>query len=195
MTRMARAPRRGAAKILILAVVGLIGGVAGGWAVWGRPKEDPAAVLERREEPKHEETKKQKKPDLDELTYIDMGSFLVNIAAEDRLRYLQVEISLGVTDLHKEGEEEEEGKGGKKEGGGHGGGHGAKAEEEAPALSPAGDTLARDIIVRILSQQTFDHLRADPSGASVKKKLQAELDKAIYECSIEAVLFTSFLMQ
>ena len=86
-------------KLLILVIVGLAAGIAGGWAVWGRTVEDPAAVLERREHP--EDKKKQKKADLDELTYIDMGSFLVNIASEDRLRYLQVRELMDILAEHR----------------------------------------------------------------------------------------------
>ena len=183
-------PRAGGVKLIIVLVLALAVGAGAGWAVWGRSQADPKRGREAGRETREDKGKQKEAAEHEEgqpeLIYVNMGPFLVNVAAAEKLRYIQVEITLGV---HAH---EEEGK--KKEKGGHGGGHGGGKPEE-PELSPASDALARDAIVRVLSAQTFSELQDTASRDKLRDELQKELGTVVKDTEVSAVLFTSFLMQ
>lgn len=130
---------------------------------------------------KHSKTekKKDKKKDsehAEDITYIKLGAFLVNLASSNDLRYLRTEVTLGVQVLKPP----------KK--GGHGG-------DEEPELPPATDARIRDTIVRILSRQSFDKVRAHGPDEELKKAIIKELSGTVKDCKVVTVLFTSFVMQ
>jgi len=166
--------RRGVSKLLVLVIVGLLVGAGTGWAVWGRQLvKGPAAAKGAAQ--KHKQNGKT-----EPLTYIDMGAFLVNLLSEGQLRYLEAKVVVGVRmpkDKHKA----------KK--GGHGGG------DEGPSLSPADDVRARDIIVSVLSTQSFAQLSSSGPQGKLKTELKQKLAAALKDCTVGAVLFTSFVMQ
>jgi len=120
----------------------------------------------------------------------EVGEFLVNVDSAEQLRYLRVEVALSVRSL----EEEEEHGGG---GGGHGGGHGggAKEEEGLPKLSAPDEATVRDAVVRVLSSQTYEKLRADAGHEHLKDELCTELGDILADKEIVDVLFLSFVMQ
>ena len=111
------------------------------------------------------------------LTYVDIGAFLVNVIAPDRLRYLRTDIMLGVSTLTKGSQPKGEGK------------------EQAAKLSLADEARARDVVVRVLSRQSFDRLRATGPDAELSRTLAAELATTLRDTKVQLVLFTSFVMQ
>ena len=187
--------RSGGVKLIIVLVLALAVGAGAGWAVWGRSQADPKRGRDAGREAKEDKNKdKREKAESKhgeaepELIYVNMGPFLVNVAAAaEKLRYIQVEITLGVHTPEEEGKK-------KKEKGGHGGGHGGGKPEE-PKLSPASDALARDAIVRVLSAQSFAELQDTASRDKLRVELHKELGTVVKDIEVRAVLFTSFLMQ
>jgi len=119
----------------------------------------------------------------------DVGEFLVNVNSADQLRYLRVQLALR---LRGYGEVEE------KKAGGHGG-HGGKPDDgegELPKLKAPDEAMARDVIVRTLSDHSYEELRADGGHGKVKEELRAELDDVFDEqVDVVDVLFLAFVMQ
>jgi len=119
----------------------------------------------------------------------DVGEFLVNVNSADELRYLRVQIAVSL-----EGYGDEEAAHAK---GGHGGGHGggAPAKDELPKLKAPDEAIVRDVIVRVLSANSYEQLRADGGHGDVKEQLRSELEETLDDCEVEDVLFLSFVMQ
>jgi flagellar basal body-associated protein FliL len=113
----------------------------------------------------------------------EIGSFLVNVHANDELRYLRVEVAAAIGDY--EAEEE----GGEKHGEGGGG------DEELPALKSGHEALARDAIVRILSEAGFATLRTETGREQAKEAIRTTLAETLEGARVEKVLFLSFVMQ
>lgn len=178
---------------MIVLVLALAIGAGAGWFVWGRADTDnkrSGRGSTGESSRSHNDNKNDKAHASDEeqpeLDYVNMGAFLVNVASTEKLRYVQVEITLGVHTPEEEGDK-------KKEKGGHGGHGGSKPEE--PTLTPASDALARDTIVRVLSAQSFDQLQDPAMRDKLRAQLHQALQKVLKDTEVHAVLFTSFLMQ
>ncbi len=143
----------------------------------GEKKADEAHEEEAEEAP-------QTPPDI-----YDVGEFLVNVNSADQLRYLRVQIAVS---LQGYGETEETAaKGG--HGGGHGGG--APAKDELPKLKAPDEAMVRDVIVRVLSSNSYEQLRADGGHGDVKEQLRSELEETLEDIEVLDVLFLSFVMQ
>lgn len=184
--------RSGGIKLVIILVLALATGAGAGWLVWGRASADSKKSgrgSQRESTRGHDEKKKNDEHASDDdqldLVYVNMGAFLVNVASTEKLRYVQVEITLGVHPSEEDGK--------KKEKGGHGGHGGGKPEE--PTLTPASDALARDTIVRVLSAQSFDQLQDPATREKLRAQLLHALQGVVKDTEVHAVLFTSFLMQ
>ncbi|MBP8951909.1 MAG: flagellar basal body-associated FliL family protein [Armatimonadetes bacterium] len=191
--RRGLAARSGGVKLVIILALALAMGAGAGWFVWGRANADDkrSGRGSERESSKHHEEKKKgdehaSDEEQPELAYVNMGAFLVNVASTEKLRYVQVEITLGVHTPEEEGKK-------KREKTGHGGHGGGKAEE--PTLTPASDALARDTIVRVLSSQSFDQLQDPAAREKLRVQLHHALQEVVKDTEVHAVLFTSFLMQ
>jgi flagellar basal body-associated protein FliL len=176
MTRFpTRSSRRGKLKIkvLVLLLIALGLGAGGTYALFGRK----AVASPAKGAAKDAKSRKASKPEKP-LAYINLGAFLVNVVAEQGLRYLRVEVTVGV-------QEREIGK--KKDGESEGG--------KAPALSPADDARARDAVVRVLSAQSYADVRTAGPSTELKQAVIEELRKAIRDVEVKDVMFTSFVMQ
>lgn len=172
-----RGSRQGGVKLLVVVLLAAALGLGAGYAVFGRQK--APTTRERAEDKMHAEEAGGEEDE--RLQYVNLGSFLVNLASNDAvLRYLRVEITLGVKGL-KSGEKE-------------GGGHGAAASKDL-TLTPADDAVARDAIVRVLSSQSFHQLRQEGPRAQLKKLLTDELSHLLKDCKVVTVLFTSMTIQ
>lgn len=119
----------------------------------------------------------------------DVGEFLVNVNSADQLRYLRVQIAVSLEGYGAA--EETEAKGG--HGGGHGGG--APAKDELPKLKAPDEATVRDVIVRVLSSNSYEQLRADGGHGDVKEQLRSELEETLEDIEVLDVLFLSFVMQ
>ena len=177
--------------MIIIAVVGALAVGAGvTYFVFGRSKAAKQADKKDGKAGEKGETKqgegKGKEGEHGEAVYVSMGAFLVNIVSQGELRYLRTEVTLAVK-LPPEPK-------GKKKEGGHGG-HGGGAKDEGPKLPPADDAIARDVIVRVLSVQSFDELRQGDRFGLLSKQLLEALRQNVETCQIEKVLFTSITMQ
>ncbi len=180
MTRLLihTASRHGRVRLVILLVAAIVIGAGASLVVFGRglkPGRTKAAA--------HGTAPKPAEPP----QYVDMGSFLVNVASADQLRYLKVNITLVVVptpakDKHpeKSGTDKAEAEKGKK---------------AVASLAPGDDVVARDTIVRVLSSEQFEDLRQPRPRESVKALLRRELGVVLQECQVINVLFTSFVMQ
>lgn len=190
--RHSSAARRGGIIVIIIAVVGALAIGAGvTYFVFGRSKaakqadkKDDGKAGEKDEGKKDEG--KEKESEGEELAYVNMGAFLVNIVSQGELRYLRIEVTLAAK-LPAEKEKK-----GKKKEGGHGGGGG---KDEGPKLPAADDAIARDVIVRVLSVQSFDELRQGDRFGLLSKQLLEALQQNVETCEIQKVLFTSITMQ
>ncbi len=185
--RYSEATRRGGILLIVAVVGALVIGAGVSYIVFGRSKAAKHADAKKGDE-KAKDDEKGKSPAKESehdgnLAYADLGAFLVNIVSEGELRYLRIEVTLGV-------ELPPEPKGKKKEGG-HGGG-----KEEAGAKLPEGDdAIARDVIVRVLSVQSFSELRQGDRFTDLSQQLQDALDASLEQCKVHKVLFTSITMQ
>jgi len=166
---------RGKIRLLLLLVAALLIGAGVSWGILGRQTADAAGKHSKSRKDARERAKQKPKED---LVFIDMGSFLVNLVSPGELHYLQVTVTIGFTGIEKPESK---------------GGHGEAAAE--PELPPAADAQIRDTIVEVLSQQSFDAVRTDASRAKLKTQLQKRLARLPIKCKARQVLFTSFLMQ
>jgi flagellar basal body-associated protein FliL len=163
----------GKIKLLVLLLLSMAIGGGATYGFLGRQKHPTA------HKPKATEEKKQGEADSGaEPLYVDMGPFLVNITAQDRLRYLRAEVTLGIQP--PEGEKK------KKEG---------EKKDDGPKLPPGDDAKARDIIVQVLSRQSFDRLRLQGPDGELRKMVLDQLTQQLKATKVVSVLFTSFVMQ
>jgi flagellar basal body-associated protein FliL len=185
MTRFATrsSRRRGKVKAIVMLLVALVLGAGGSYAVFGRKA---SATPESAAGHKGEEGEAKEDEPEAPLEYVNLGAFLVNVLAEQGLRYLRVEVTVGVAEP-----EGDKGKGKKKGGEGHGEG----GKGKAPALSPADDARARDAVVRVLSGQSYEQLRSIGPSIELKRAVTEELRKAVRDVEVKVVMFTSFVMQ
>jgi flagellar basal body-associated protein FliL len=174
-----RSRRGGKMKLIVLLVIaGSLGGVLS-YVAFGRSAasgEMPSAKAA--EKGKQDAAAAQP----EELTYVDLGAFLVNVMAQDRLRYLRAEITLAVRSAPAEPSK-----------GGHGDGHGDGHDDAG--LPPELEARVRDTIVRVLSQQSFESLRQGGPDDRLKRDILKALEQAMKDTKPVAVLFTSFVMQ
>jgi len=181
--------RRGVTKLALLLVLTIVAAAGANYVMRGRasPDKEKRAQAQRAKQKNkemkakaREKEEERKREAAREIVFIDMGSFLVNLISRDDLHYLKVAVSVGVV--------KEKGKKKKK------GGHGGDGDEEAK-LPPRDDALARDTIVRVLSQQSFEELRLRGPGVKLKKAVRMELARTLKDTKVASVLFTSFVMQ
>lgn len=188
-------PRVGKLKVVVLLLIALVLGGAGSYFAFGRkPAPPPAAGAEAQAaadgegaaegEEGEEGDSGEEGEGAEPLEYVALGAFLVNVMSEGNLRYLRVEVTVGAQ------EKPAEGKGKKKKAGGHG-----EGKAPAPSLSPADDARARDAVVRVLSAQTYDHLRSAGPSAELKQAVTEALTEAVHDVKVKSVMFTSFVMQ
>ena len=174
ITRSRRGGKIKMKLIVLLVIAGSLGGVLS-YVAFGRSAasgETPSAKAA--EESKQDAEAKQP----EELTYVDLGAFLVNVMAQDRLRYLRAEITLAVPSAPA-----------KPSKGGDGDGH------DDAGLPPELEARVRDTIVRVLSQQSFENLRQGGPDDRLKRDILKALEQAMKDTKPAAVLFTSFVMQ
>jgi flagellar basal body-associated protein FliL len=170
--------RRGNIKLVVLLLVAMIVGGGSTYFIVGRQAQGRSSSRSSKAtEKKAEKVDKSDARD-DKVDFVEMGAFLVNVTAADRLRYLRTDVSIGVTGMEPRGKKAE-----------------GEGKAEAPSLSPADDVRARDAIVRVLSGQSFDRLRTTGPDPTLSKCLQDELAKVVKDCEVSSVLFTSFVMQ
>jgi flagellar basal body-associated protein FliL len=184
--------KSGKIKVIILLVAAMVIGGGVSFFVFGRSKGDDKADSKGKHGEKGDKKGKDGKSGGDEEVtppeFIDMGSFVVNLGADGDLRYLKASVTLAVRKRPVDEEDEKK----KKKGEGEGEGEGKKGP---PTLPPADDGRARDVIVRILSDQQFATIREGPARQKVKDALVVELNKVMAEYEVVEVLFTSFVMQ
>lgn len=180
--------RSGGFKLIVLIIIALGLGGAGGYLAFGRKAPTVSAAGSRAHtdatdaEDETDDEGEDEDNGGDQLQYIALGAFLVNLLSEGSPRYLRAELTVGVEEKHTEGK-------GKKKSGGHATGPGA------PTLSPADDARARDAVVRILSSQTYEHLRATGPSEELKTALTDALKHSVRDAKVRAVMLTSFVMQ
>ena len=106
-----------------------------------------------------------------------------------KLRYLRVEVAAAIRDY-----ESHEAAG---DDGGHGGagGAGGDDDDELPSLKLKYEALARDAIVRILSEAGFPALRTEAGREQAREAIRATLADTLEGAQVESVLFLSFVMQ
>ncbi len=185
--RLSEAARRGGILLIVAVVGALVIGAGVSYIVFGRSKAAKAADAKNAGE-KAKEGEKGKGAEGQEhaeLTYVDLGAFLVNIVAEGELRYLRIEVTLGV-ELPPEPKDKK-----KSSHGGHGGGK----DEEGAKLPEGDDAIARDVIVRVLSVQSFSELRQGDRFTDLSEQLKGALEAGLEQCKVHKVLFTSITMQ
>lgn len=165
--------RKGKIRLLLLLLLSMAVGGAATYGFLGRQQH--AGSRKPKAEPEKKDNEQTVQP-----TYVDMGPFLVNLSSPDRLRYLRAEVTLGVVETdpkkHKKGDEGE-------------------GKSEAAKLPPADDAKARDVIVQVLSRQSFARLRTQGPDGELRKALQEELARQLTQTKVVSVLFTSFVMQ
>ena len=166
-------PRKAKIKLLVLLVAAMAVGAAATYGFLGRQQHGGGQKSKAQNEQK-KETAPEAEP-----TYVDMGAFLVNLVSPDRLRYLRAEVTLGVVDTQPQKKKAEHGEGG----------------SGAAKLAPGDDAKARDVIVQVLSRQSFARLRTQGPDAELRKTLQEELARQLTHTKVVSVLFTSFVMQ
>lgn len=173
--------RRGSVKLAVLLLLAMVIGGGSTYLIVGRQAHGRSSSRSSKATERKSEKADKGGAQAEKVDFVEMGAFLVNVAAADRLRYLRTDVSIGVTGM-KPGESGGE----KKEG---------EEKAKAPSLSPADDVRARDAIVRVLSGQSFDRLRTTGPDVTLSKCLQDELAKVVKDCQVRSVLFTSFVMQ
>ena len=174
-THATRAARGGGIRIAILLATAALAGGGVSFLFFGRHRADA--------DPKHAAARVKPAPPAAPAVYVDMHSFLVNLICAEQLRYLKANITLVVRPRP-----DPEAKKAKK-------GLGEDKGPDAPSLSPADDMIARDVITRVLSEQRFEELCKGPPREAAKRLLTQELSKALKDCEVLNVLFTSFVMQ
>jgi len=165
--------RTGKIKLLVLLLMSMAIGGAATYGFLGRQQHTGSP------KPKAEPEKKRESEQAPEPLYVDMGPFLVNLSSQDRLRYLRAEVTLGVAPTEREPKKKSEGEG----------------KPEAAKLPPGEDAKARDVIVQVLSRQSFERLRVQGPDGALRKSLQEELARQLSQTKVTNVLFTSFVMQ
>ena len=98
-----------------------------------------------------------------------------------KLRYLRVEVAAAIRDC---GPHETAG-----------GGGGGDDDDELPSLKLEHEALARDAIVRILSESGFAALRTEAGREQAREAIKATLADTLEGARVESVLFLSFVMQ
>ena len=166
--------------LLVLALVLLLAAGAA-YMLYGRPATAQAEGEQVAEEDA-EEAAEEAEPPKPPVVY-EIGNFLVNVQTNDELRYLRVEVAASIRDY-----------GTHEEAGGHGGGGGGD-EDELPSLKSEHEALARDAIVRILSESGFAALRTEAGREQAKQRIKTTLTDTLEDASVESVLFLSFVMQ
>lgn len=165
-------------KIILLITVAMLAG-GGGFFAWSKLRASDHGGAEQAEEQASEDETAVSTETL------SLGEFLVNLrSADDSLRYLQTEVSIVVI---VPGEADA-----RRDGGGH---WEADRTKEDAQLPPASHRYARDIVIEVLSSQSFEHLRDDPDRRRLKAMLQQKLDAALEGHRVQDVLFTAFVMQ
>lgn len=168
--------------LLVLALVLLLAAGAA-YMLYGRPAEAQGAGEDGEEAAEDaEEAAEEAEPPKPPVVY-EIGNFLVNVQTNDELRYLRVEVAASIRDY-----------GTHEEAGGHGGGGGGD-DDELPSLKSEHEALARDAIVRILSESGFAALRTEAGREQAKQRIKTTLTDTLEDASVESVLFLSFVMQ
>ncbi len=165
--------------LLVIILVVLVGG--GAYMFYGRPATAQAKGEQGAEEGAEEAAEEAEPPE--PAVVYEIGNFLVNVQTSDELRYLRVEVAASIRDY-----------GTHEEAGGHGG-HGGDDDDELPSLESAHEALARDAIVRILSESGFAALRTEAGREQAKQRIRTTLTETLEGADVESVLFLSFVMQ
>ena len=166
--------------LLVLALLVLLA-AGGAYMLYGRPATAQAEGEQVAEESAEEAAEEAEPPELPVVYKI--GNFLVNVQTNDELRYLRVEVAASIR-----------GYGTQEEAGGHGG-NGGGDDDELPTLKSAHEALARDAIVRILSESGFAALRTEAGREQAKQRIRTTLTDSLEGADVESVLFLSFVMQ
>jgi len=168
----------GSSKLKLIVIIGIIALLGAGvvYVLYGQPTpedgdEPPEDGEESSEDGEH--------PASPPVVYA-IGNFLVNVRTNDELRYLRVEVAAGIRDY--EAEES-------------GGGHGDSSNEELPSLRSEDEAVARDLIVKILSDSSFASLRTATGREQAKERIKQGLGEMLEDAQVENVLFLSFVMQ
>lgn len=184
LLRLSPGPRRGKLPVLMMVVVAL---AAAGttfavtkFATKGdKPK--PAAQNDNAAASKRSDESQLGPPET-----VDLGEFLVNVLdSHQALRYVKAEVSLVVRKVGAEPEPS---------GGGHGHGSPSKAAD-ARQLPPDEHRLARDVVIRVLSAQSFEALVRDAGREKLRATLRDKLDAALEHYQVKELLITGFVMQ
>ena len=111
-------------------------------------------------------------PEQRSTTLVPLGEFLVNLVDNDNLRFLKAEVTLEI-----EGTPPAKG------------GEGGDSEEDPRTAR------MRDVTVMVLSDASFDDLRASGGKERLKKQLKMAVSEELRDTQVRNVLFTSFVMQ
>ena len=123
------------------------------------------------------------KPPPAPLEVYQIGDFLVNVKTEGELRYLRVEIAAAMRGYEQE-----------TAGDAHAA-HGGAEKKQLPSLKPDDEAAARDLIVKVLSDASFDSLRSASGRERAKRQIQQALSEMLDATQVETVMFLSFVMQ
>lgn len=171
--------RRSAGSIRTLALVGMAAlvGAAVAYLLQGRTAAEADAQATA--------------PSLPPPVVYQVGNFLVNVGSQGELRFLRVEVAAAIRGYQAASDEDDND--------GHGGGHGSakteQADEPLPKLQADDEAVARDLIVTILSAESFDALRTSAGRQHAKQQIKQALCEAVEGAEVEQVLFVAFVMQ
>ncbi len=175
MSVLRRPLHSGSSKLKLIVIIGIIALLGAGvvYVLYGQPTPEDG------EEPTADSADASEHPASPPVVYA-IGNFLVNVRTNDELRYLRVEVAAGIRDY--EAEES-------------GGGHGDSSNEELPSLRSEDEAVARDLIVKILSDSSFASLRTATGREQAKERIKQGLGEMLEDAQVENVLFLSFVMQ
>ncbi len=175
MPILRRPSHRGAGSLKLILLVGITAVLSAGgvYLLYGQP------VYEDADEAVHKDAAE---PSASPAVVYNLGNFLVNVRTDGELRYLRVEVAAGIRGYHVA-----------EAGGGHGE-HGG-GDDELPSLRSEDEAVARDLVVRILSDASFTSLRTAAGRAQAKTHIKQALDEMLEEAQVESVLFLAFVMQ
>ena len=178
MSVLRRPLHSGSSKLKLILIVGIMAllGAGGVYVLYGQPM---SADSEESSEDGEESSEHPVSP----AVVYEIGNFLVNVRTNDELRYLRVEVAAAIRDYSVE-----------ESGGGHGGG-GDNSNKELPSLKSEDEAVARDLIVRILSDASFTSLCTAKGRDNAKEQIKQALCEMLEEAQVENVLFLSFVMQ
>ena len=175
MSVLRRPIHSGSSKLKLILIIGIIAllGAGGAYVLYGQPMSENGD-----EAP--EDSDESSEPPLSPAVVYKIGNFLVNVRTNDELRYLRVEMAAAIRDYDVEAS---------------GGGHGDDSNKALPSLRSEDEAVARDLVVRILSDASFMSLRTATGREQAKEHVKQALDEMLEEAQVENVLFLSFVMQ